>query len=179
MEPGQEAPKLKELYAYLGYSIFLSQSLEGLLNQAIFAFVIFRAKHSEIQQIIANQSLSEWESFVESNDEQFCRKALGTLIKKLRENSSLPAETEQALKEALAERNFLAHGFFKEMLGTLYTESGQDEAILFVRRAGGKLQRAIDLLMPIVHAEMTRHGHDKQYIEEYARKAIRAAQEGL
>ena len=35
MEPGQEAPKLKEIYAYYGYSMFLAQALEGLLIQAI------------------------------------------------------------------------------------------------------------------------------------------------
>ena len=59
-----EAPRLPELYSYLGYAVFLSQSLEGLLYQAIFSFVLIPNNASSIQLMHENQATSDWEAFV-------------------------------------------------------------------------------------------------------------------
>lgn len=164
--------KLRDLYAYIGYTLFLSQALEGLLAQAIFAFVVFPAKQVEIREIAKQQSFPEWEAFVDENDEQLRRSTMGTLMKRLRGNSVIPTEVEKALAEALKQRNFLAHEFFREKLASLYTETELHESSLLVRRAGGSIQLATDLLLPIVRAEMGRHGYDEKYVEEYARNAL-------
>ncbi len=179
MEPGQEAPKLREIYAYLGYAMFLSQSLEGLLNQAIFAFVIFPAKKSEIREIAGRQALNEWKEFVDSPDERLRRKTLGTLLSKLRDEKILTPDIEQSLKDALFQRNYVAHQFFKDKLASLYSEKGQDEATLFLRRAGGTMKVAIDRLLPLINAEFERYGYDAAYVEEFARNEIRNATDGL
>ncbi len=42
-----EYPKLKDLYAYLGYAVFLSQSLEELIKQGWFTLGII-PKHTEL-----------------------------------------------------------------------------------------------------------------------------------
>lgn len=175
MEPGQDAPKLREIYGCLGYVMFLSQCLEGLLTQAIFVFMIFPAKNSEIKEIAARNSLGEWEAFVDSHDQRLWRNTLGRLIFKLQKSGTLTPDIEQSLKDALTQRNYVAHEFFKDRLATLYSEKGQDDAILFLRRAGGLLQRAIDRFSPLVQAELDRYGYDAAYVEECARNAIKNA----
>ncbi|RZI41140.1 hypothetical protein EGT07_20970 [Herbaspirillum sp. HC18] len=173
MDPELDAQKLREIYAYLGYAMFLSQSLEGLLTQAIFVFVIFPAKKSEVREIAARHSLGEWEAFIESHDERLRRESLGKLLLKLKMSGALSPTVEQCLKDALVQRNYVAHNFFKERLATLGTEKGQDDAIFFLRRAGGLMQQAIDCLSPLVFAEFDRYGYDAAYIEDYARNAIK------
>lgn len=172
MEPGQEAPKLRDLYGYVGYNVFLSQSLEGLLNQALFAFIILPTNETEIGRIVENQALHEWEVLVLGHDERLRRHTLGRLLSRFKDSGTLDPELEQSLNDALAERNYVIHHFFKDKLASLYSEKGQDEAIVFQRRAGAVLQRAIDKLYPLVHAELARYGYDAAYVEEYARTAI-------
>lgn len=179
MELGQEAPKLREIYAYVGYAVFLAQTLEGLLNQAIFSFVIIPAKKSEIREIVAKESLAEWETLIDSHDEQLRRYTFGKLLSKLKDSGALRPNVEETLKDALAQRNYVAHQFFKDKLATLYSENGQDDAILYLRQAGYILQKAINLLFPLVQAEVERYGYDATYVEEFARSAIKEATKGL
>ena len=175
MEPGQEAPELREIYAYLGYIMLLSQALEGLLSQAIFAFVIFPAKKPEIKEIAASSSLAEWDAFVDSEDERLRRNSFGQLLSKLQKENKLTPDIEQSLKDALKQRNYVAHNFFSDKLATLYSKEGQDGAILLLRRVGGLLQHAIDRFSPLVQAELDRYGYDAAYVEEYARNATKNA----
>lgn len=175
MEPGQEAPELREIYAYLSYIMLLSQALEGLPSQAIFAFVIFPAKKPEIKEIAASSSLAEWDAFVDSEDERLRRNSFGQLLSKLQKENKLTPDIEQSLKDALKQRNYVAHNFFSDKLATLYSKEGQHGAILLLRRVGGLLQNAIDRFSPLVQAELDRYGYDAAYVEEYARNATKNA----
>ena len=179
MESGQEAPKLKEIYAYHGYSMFLSQALEGLLMQAIYSFVIFPSSKEEIAKIVEKGSIEEWEEFIDNHEEKFMRKTMGTLLRRLTEQAEVPADTQKILRAALERRNFLAHQFFKEYLATFYSEEGQDKAIIYLRKSGGLIQEAINTLGPIVQSNMARLGYDEEYIENYARTRIREARNNL
>lgn len=179
MEPGQDAPKLRDIYSCIGYIMFLSQALEGLLNQAIFAFVIFPARKQEIQEIAARSALAEWDALVDSEDERLRCNSLGRLLSKLQKEKKLTPDIEQSLKDALKQRNYVAHNFFIDKLATLYSEKGQDDAILLLRHVGVLLQRAIDHFSPLVQAELDRYGYDAAYMEEYARNAIKTAAAGL
>lgn len=175
MEPGQEAPKLPEIYAYLGLAMFFSQALEGLLNQAIFVFVIFPANKSEIQEMVGRNSLGEWGKFLDSHDERLRRNTLGRLLGKLKEKKELSPDIEKFLQDALEQRNYVTHNFFKDIGATLYSEKGQDDAIFRLRRAGGVIKQAVDQFSPLIDAEAARYGYDTAYVEEHARRAIKDA----
>lgn len=179
MEPGQEAPKIKEIYAYHGYSMLLSQALEGLLIQAIYSFVIFPSSREEIAKIVEKDSIEEWEGFIDSHEEKFIRKTMGALLRRLTEQAEVPADIEEILRTALRKRNFLAHQFFKEYLVTFYSEEGQDKAIILLRKSGGLIQKAINTLGPIVQSNMAKLGYDEEYIENYARARIKEARNNL
>lgn len=179
MEPGQEAPKLRELYAYCGYALFLSQTLEGLLEQGIFALVILPANTDEIKRIVQADALEQWDEFVDRNHAPLTRMTIGRLIKKLQSGGVLSQEAQSVLVDALNKRNFIVHNIFKEWLPKLYTEKGQDEVILFLRKSLPVMQKALDSLGPVVEKEMERYGYDKEYIYEHARKKVEEAKNAL
>ena len=171
-----EAPRLPELYSYIGYTVFLSQSLEGLLYQAIFSFVLIPNNASLIQLMYEEEAIADWEALVDAKDETLRRRTLGQLLKVLRENKELPSELEGILKDALRQRNYLLHEFFKQKLPTLYTNQGILDAISEIKIAGGKMKHALDAFMPIVRKQQMQFGYDDEFIEEFSRRTIDAAQ---
>jgi hypothetical protein len=100
---------------------------------------------------------------------------IGRLLGTLKEKNFLTPDIEQSLQDALKQRNYVAHNFFKDKLPTLYSEKGQDEAIFILRGAGGIMKHAIDQFAPLVEEEYVRYGYDADYVEEYAKKAIKDA----
>lgn len=179
MEPGQKAPKLKEIYAHHGYAMFLAQALEGVLVQAIYSFVIFPSSEEEITDIVEGDSLEEWDQFIDNHEEMLIRKSMGALFYELKNNSEMPENLEANLKSALAKRNFLAHEFYKEYLASFYSEQGQDNAIKFLQESAISIQNAIDILNPLVRERMENYGYDKKHLEEFAKNKIKEAKQNL
>ena len=172
MEPGQEAPKMRDLYGLVGYAIFLAQALEGSLEQAIQIFIIFPKKREEISEIASRKSIEEWHSFIEENDLSEKNKMLGRLLSSLRESGSISEDVLDSIDEARKCRNYIAHQYFKENLSSFYTKEGQDAAVQSLSKICRKIQTAINLLGPIVQNEMNRYGYDAEYLVEFAKNEI-------
>lgn len=70
MLPGDDAPKMRDIYAYLGYAMFLGQILEGGLAQAAIVLVEFPKHRETIVAIAKEGSLAKWSAFVHSLDQK-------------------------------------------------------------------------------------------------------------
>jgi hypothetical protein len=159
--------------------MLLAQVLKGLLIQAIYVFVIIPENREQLIEFEKNGLNEEWENFVDLHNEKLIRKTMGKLLEKLKCGSAIDLNIEASLKSALMSRNYLAHSFYKEWLPKLYTEAGQDSAVLFLRQSGAKLQQSINYLTIPVESEMEKYGYDSQYLEEYSKSEIFKAQKNL
>lgn len=164
MQPGDDAPKMREIYSYLGYAMFLSQILEGGLAQAAIVLVEFPKHRDTIKAIAQEGSLKKWAAFVDSLDQKHRKKSIAELIKILTKNESISLEVKGCLDAARKDRNFVAHNFFKNYLVKLYHEEHQDEAITSLQRNCLTIQNALDQLRSLVFGQLSSYGYDEEFI---------------
>ena len=120
---------VKTVYAQFGLALYLAQVLEhGLANALMFAELLPRRAGKPVPR-------KDWEAeFDEFMDQQF-EQTLGRLVRGLRSATSVPADLEGLLTDALNTRNFLTHHFFRERAELFMSSDGREKMIQELERA--------------------------------------------
>ena len=175
MLPDDDAPKMKEIYAYLGYAMFLSQILEAGLAQAAIVLVEFQNNRDAIKAISEEGAHEKWVALVGSFEEKHKKKSVDQLIKILSKNESISSDVKACLDDARRDRNFVAHNFFKEYLAKLYHEERQDEAIAYLKKICLVIENALDQLRPVLFEKLAAYGYDEEFVMEQCMQIVAEA----
>lgn len=89
---------------------------------------------------------AEFDMFMDQQFEQ----TLGRLIRGLKNATSVSAELEGLLTDALKTRNFLTHHFFRERAEVFMSRDGREEMIRELERAQRLFEAADDTLIETV-----------------------------
>ena len=119
----KEDEQVKEVYAHFGLAIYLAQVLEhGIVNCLVLSELIPSRRANINSQ---DEWIQELDSFCNLNFER----TLGQLIKFLTVEASIPVDLEKLLRNALLERNRLAHRFFREKVKEFLIQTGREKMI--------------------------------------------------
>jgi len=103
----------KDVYAYAGLALYWCQCFE----QTLANILILQARITK--QCVTLEQLDQYEEHVEAQ-------TLGRLLKEVRQQVTFDEQAETLLPEALKQRNFLAHHFFKERAAVWYAKNGPE-----------------------------------------------------
>ncbi|MBE0536379.1 MAG: hypothetical protein IH624_11980 [Phycisphaerae bacterium] len=99
---------VKEVYAHFGLAVYYAQVLEFALTHAlVYTKLVPEQAQGKCRQ---EHWVGAYGAFM---DQQFSR-TLGEMIRRLRKVTNVPEGLESLLAEALARRNWLVHGYFRE-----------------------------------------------------------------
>jgi hypothetical protein len=107
MSGGVDTADIKEVFAHFGRAMYQSQCLEISIVAAYLLLDLVPKKRAHIA------SQEEWQTLVNSTVSRQYEQTLGKMIRTLMETGYLPASLKEKLSIALAERNRLAHGYFR------------------------------------------------------------------
>lgn len=161
----------KELYAHFGLAFYCSSVLEHGVANALLVLDLLDGRGGA-------KTRSQWEALVDKHFDDSFAKTLGSLMRQLaRHRDSLPdlATMSADLERCLAERNFLAHHFWREFAEDWFTSSGR---VAMARR----LETARDLfsetdakLEAVVRPIASRHGITKEVLDREMEQLRREA----
>ncbi len=147
----------RDVYAYYGLAMYLAQTLEhGIVN----ALVILQ--------------LPDKDKYTRQNIDEFMegrfQKTLGALLKHLKSEVALPPNLESTLTEALKRRNYLAHHYFREKAEHFVTRNGRDQMLQELQNDQRLFEMADEQLEMVLKPFREKHGvTDGVYEEEYKR----------
>lgn len=161
--PEAEDSEEKEVFAFFGLCTYCGQVLEqGLVNLAV-------ALHIKgLTQITSTD--------VDTAFDRMDRKTLGQLINDVRQKVPVSKELEEALKQALENRNYVVHRFFVEHSIDFLSEPGRHDMIIKLRQITVQLQKTDCALEPVTLQLWQRLGITEEMFEtELARMKTEAA----
>lgn len=112
----EKAEHYKTVYAHAGLALYHAQIFEEELS-------IFIIAHS-----LANKELGSSQEY-DLLEESLRSKTLGALLKNAKQKIYFSASAEKIIDQALAERNYLAHDFFKDFAPDWFTVEKRDDLI--------------------------------------------------
>lgn len=152
MSPDSTDGHVKSVYAHYGLTLYLAQCLEhGLVNALVYVDLIPRKARAVRTK---EEWTAEFDSFMGRNFMQ----TLGSLIRDLRDTTTVPPELEDKLTHALRRRNYLAHHFFRERAEKFMSVRGRDSMVRELEEAQTLFQAADDLLDQAIKPIREKHG---------------------
>jgi len=137
--------EIKEVYARFGLAVYLAQVLEhGIVNALVLLDLIPRRRHLV-------HSREEWAEVVEAFMGRHFRKTLGAMMKSLQSITEVPPDLEDLLRQALQQRNRLAHDFFRERSEDFMTSSGRERMLVEIDESKSLFEAADKRLDEVVH----------------------------
>ncbi len=152
---------VKTVYAHYGLTLYLAQSLEHGLANALGYVDLFPRKARTVRT--TEEWTAEFDSFMGRNFEQ----TLGRLIRDLRETTTVPAELQAKLGQALTRRNWLAHHFFRERADEFVSARGRDSMIRELEEAQVLFLAAEDLLDQTFKPVREEYGFTDERLEKF------------
>lgn len=123
MDEDDRGEHVQRLCAEFGLAVYLAQCLEhGIVNALLLTDLV-------PHQGKTVRSAEEWSSKVDAFLDQKFEHTLGRMIRELQNVTSVPAELETLLSEALRKRNWLVHHYFRERAEHFVSASGRDRMI--------------------------------------------------
>ena len=145
----------KTVYAHFGLAIYLSQVLEhGLANALLILDLVPQSRE------VATPAT--WPQKVDAFYESQFRRTLGSLIRSLRELTTVPPELEDLLAQALDKRNWLSHHYFRERASDFLNVSGRDKMVAELQAAQSLFSSADKALDAIVKPLWQRYGYTEE-----------------
>ena len=118
-----ESEQVRDVYAYYGLAMYCAQCLE----QAIFQHLIF---FDHFPKAVANYTTAEnWAEDFDRYEERELGQTMGKLIHRLKEVGQPTDAVELLLKDALKNRNWLAHGYFADRAVPFTLPNGRKDMI--------------------------------------------------
>ena len=161
-----EEDHIKEVYARFGLALYMSQVLEhGIVNALVVLDLIPNRRHTV-------RSKSEWEMLVDDFMEGRFKKTMGTLIKSLKAIRHIPPELENEMREALHQRNWLAHGFFRDRSTDFGSYTGREKMLTEVDAARDLFSRIDDALEEIMNPLWHKAGITQEIFDQAYQKIL-------
>ena len=145
----------RDVYAHYGLAMFLAQTLEHAIVNAL---VILRLPEKE------EYTRQDIDEFMEGR----FQKTLGALLKQLKSEISFPPDLESMLVKALNRRNYLAHHYFRERAETFVTRNGSTQMLYELQSDQRLFEKADEQLGKAMKPLRLIHGvTDSGYEAEY------------
>lgn len=121
--------QVRETFAYFGRAAYAASCLEHGLTIALMKAELMSQVAARGRREKKSVSKLEWEALFDDYMAKHDALPLGTLIQRFRKVVKTTPEPDTLLDKALAQRNLLAHGFFRERAVSFSHSAGQDEMI--------------------------------------------------
>ncbi|WP_241051713.1 hypothetical protein [Achromobacter xylosoxidans] len=158
-EPNYEDPK--EVYAFFGLAFYKANVLEhGVLNLAV--------------ALLAQGNLGVTIDDVNRLYESFETKTFGHILHVAKERYSFSQEFSRELDQALAHRNYLAHGFFKKHDINHMSKSGRKVMIDELIDMWMHLATVDEIMDEYWMSAWKEHGITKEWIEKQMQEYVKA-----
>lgn len=149
---------VREVYARFGLALYRLQVLEhGLVNALLTLMLLPTAKSYEVS--------SDWEKAVDDFFDEKFEKTFGNIIREFERVDAFPEDLLKRAKKSKADRDFLAHRFFRSYAEQLMSKDGKLEMISIcheISETAHKLDADIEgFLRPI----QERHGLSNEMID--------------
>ena len=118
MSDSVDTGEIKEVFAHFGRAMYQCQCLEISIVTAYLLLDLVPKKRAHIA------SQEEWQALVSSSVAHQFEQTLGKMIRSLMATGYLTASLKEKLTAALAERNQLAHGYFRDRQDEFTTSDG-------------------------------------------------------
>ena len=161
----------KELYAHFGLAFYCSSVLEHGVANAILALELLNGRGGA-------KSRAEWESLVDKHFEDSFAKTLGRLIRQFarhHERSPALAGINTDLEKCVAERNFLAHHFWRGYAEHWLTSDGRASMIQRLERARDLFAETDKKLEAAIQPLEVRHGITPEVVRQEMERISRNA----
>ena len=135
----------KEVYAQFGLAMYCAQAVESAIAVTLLHLDLIPKRASS-----KARTMAEWESEIDSFTRKQFEETLGGLIKRLRSVAPVPDASAGALRDALAKRNWLAHGYFWSRSEQFLSMSGRESMLKEIIAARGVFDRAESMLLEVV-----------------------------
>ncbi len=164
---------VKTVYAHFGLALYLAHVLEhGLANALMFAELLPRRAGKPIPR-------KAWETEFDAFMDQQFEQTLGRLIRGLRNATSVPAELEGLLIDALKTRNFLSHHFFRERAEAFMSQDGREAMIRELEHAQRLFGVADEKLTNIVKPLRDRYGLTDERMKPFEQEYLKSIKRDL
>ena len=153
---------VRDVYAHFGLAIYSAQVLEhGLVTAIVFA--------SKAAGRLPN--VADFDALLNSKFER----TLGGLIRELRNHVPVDPRLAELLKTALAQRNWLAHHYFRERAVTFMDDNGCTSMIAELQSAQDLFRQTDVALAEVVSPLSAQIGVTEHQIDAYVTEVIRSA----
>lgn len=150
----------KTVYAHFGLAIYLAQCLEhGLVNALVYLDLI-----PNKAKVVQNRD--EWAASVDEFMDRHFEHTLGRMICDLKRVTSVPARLESTLAEALRQRNWLAHDYFRERASEFMTVTGRERMIGELETAQNLFRDADRALDGAIKAVREKYGFTDERLKQ-------------
>ena len=139
----------------------------GLANALMFAELLPRRAGKPVPR-------KEWEAEFDAFMDQQFEQTLGRLIRGLRSATSVPADLEDLLTDALNTRNLLTHHFFRERAELFMSRDGREKMIQELEHAQKLFDATDERLIAVAKPLREKYGLSdeklKPFEEEYFKR---------
>jgi len=177
--------QVRETFAYFGRASYAASCLEhgltiALMKAELMSQVVGRARREKTAP-----SRAKWEAMFDDYMAKHDALPLGTLIQRFTKVVKTTPELDTLLDQALAQRNFLAHGFFRERAVSFAHQAGRDEMIAeldaahdLLTRADEAVEAAVEDVLPRIGVNVEKMVEQSEVIIHEQLAAARAKAEG-
>ena len=160
-EEGPEAgDQIKNTFAYFGRAAYAASCLEHGLTIALMKAELMSQVHGRARRERKGPSRAEWEAMFDDYMAKHDSLPLGTLIQRFKKVVKTSPELDGLLERALTQRNFLAHGFFRQRAVEFNHSAGRDQMIAELDAAHDLLEQADQAVGAAVADVLPRMGFD-------------------
>jgi len=172
MDKNDIEEEVKEVYARFGLALYCAQVLEhGIVNALIVVDLIPSRRHRV-------RSIEEWESLLDSYADSHFALTMGKLVRDLRSVTPVSPDLEDLLGQALAKRNWLAHGFFRERATEFMDSSGREQMLTEIDECRAVFEAADQLIEVVLGPLRAAAGITDEIVERALEDLIMAAGQG-
>ncbi len=169
MNESDEGEHIREVYARFGLAVYFAQVLEhGLVNALVILDLIPSRRH-------LMRSKEEWALAVDSFIDRRFESTMGQLMKALQDVTTVPTDLEGILREALKQRNWLVHSFFRERADEFMSFSGRTQMLLELDTCRACFEEADNRLNEVLRPLRTKVGITDEVIKHEYQRIVQSA----
>jgi hypothetical protein len=173
-EDGPEAEfQVRETFAYFGRAAYAASCLEHGLTIALMKAELMSQVAGRARRERNAPTKAAWEAMFDDYMAKHDALPLGTLIQRFCKVVKTSPELDALLEQALVQRNFLAHGFFRERAVSFAHPAGRDEMIAELDAAHNLLLQADDAVQAAVAGVLPRIGVNVDRMEAESEAIVR------
>ncbi len=165
--------QVRETFAYFGRAAYAASCLEHGLTIALMKAELMSQEAGRARRERRALSQADWETKFDEYMAKHDALPLGTLIQRFRKVVKTSPALDALLDAALAQRNFLAHGFFRERAVSFAHRAGRVEMIAELDAAHDLMSDADQAVGAAVADVLPRIGVDVAKMEAQSEAIIR------